>query len=161
MTRKCLICGKEFKTCPYQIKTGHKIKFCSNECRAIAMKQKIVLAGRPFKKGKHSSPETEFKKGHQLQIGKKHWNWKNGIVYERGYCYLYRPKHRRARMGNYVRRAILVAEKTLGRLISLPNLIHHINGIKDDDRPENLYLCADRREHSKIYKLNLKVESNL
>jgi len=41
-------------------------------------------------------------------------------------------------MRGYVKRARLVLEQKLGRYLLDGHETHHINGIKDDDRPENL-----------------------
>ena len=52
------------------------------------------------------------------------------------------PGHPRASKGNYVFEHILVMEQILGRhLLLLPEeSIHHLNGVRDDNRPENLEL---------------------
>lgn len=57
---------------------------------------------------------------------------------DRGYVLIFKPEHPEAMANGYVKRARLVLEKKLGRPI-LPGMrSHHINEIKDDDRPENL-----------------------
>lgn len=71
------------------------------------------------------------------KIGYKSPNWKGGQHYYRGYVFIYQPNHPDAHKG-YIKRAILVLEKKLGRAL-LPGMdCHHINGIRDDDAPENL-----------------------
>ena len=51
------------------------------------------------------------------------------------------PEHPRA-AGNhgYVFEHILVMERILGRYLFPEENVHHRNGVKDDDRPENLEL---------------------
>lgn len=65
-------------------------------------------------------------------------SWKGGVSGWGGYIFIYYPSHPRARSNGYVKRAILVLEQKLGRPLLEGMDSHHKNGIKDDDRPENL-----------------------
>jgi hypothetical protein len=54
---------------------------------------------------------------------------------------LWAPEHPRARNnGRYVFEHILVMEEILGRYLFPEESVHHRNGIRDDNRPQNLEL---------------------
>ena len=53
---------------------------------------------------------------------------------------VYAPGHPRATSNPYVFEHILVAEEILGRYLCPDETIHHRNGIRGDNRPENLEL---------------------
>jgi hypothetical protein len=69
----------------------------------------------------------------------------------KGYIYLYRPKHPYATQTGYVKRSRLVMEKHLNRLLNPNERIHHINEIKNDDRIENLRLFESQGKHTKFH----------
>ncbi len=73
--------------------------------------------------------------------------YKGGIIVHNGYVMLWRPEHPRAWSTGYVSRAICVAEEKLGRALKKGEVVHHINHIRDDDRPENIHVFPSQSEH--------------
>ena len=68
-------------------------------------------------------------------------NWKGGRTrHKAGYVMIRVPGHPRAGRSPYVFEHILVAEQLLGRHLEPGESIHHRNGIRDDNRTENLEL---------------------
>lgn len=75
--------------------------------------------------------------------GANHYRWKGGEYREHGYVYVSigKSKHRN--------RSHIVWEQTHGQPLPKGWVIHHLNGIKDDDRPENL-LAMPKNKHDRI-----------
>jgi len=79
-------------------------------------------------------------------------HWQGGQYLDgRGYVVCYAPQHPRAIRKTYVFEHILVAERTLGRYLMPNEVVHHINGIMNDNRPENLWVY-DRSVHMKVHQ---------
>ncbi len=84
-------------------------------------------------------------------LGNKNPRWNNGIKIVRGYIFIYKPEHPFNVQG-YMQEHRLVIEKNIGRYLKPEEEIHHINGIKNDNRCENLMLLKNRGEHRKLHK---------
>lgn len=75
----------------------------------------------------------------------------DGIRYDKyGYAWEYCPNHPYSKSGR-VKRARLVMENKLGRYLLPEEIVHHINGVKNDDTVKNLQLCSSENEHHKIH----------
>jgi len=81
-------------------------------------------------------------------FGEQCSNWKGGKCHSSsGYLLVKSRGHPRADKESYVPEHILVMEKHLGRPILKGEIIHHKNGIKDDNRIENLELMNGYSKH--------------
>jgi hypothetical protein len=94
-----------------------------------------------IKKGQRLSPKTEFKKGFKALSREKHYAWKGGKSKTRkGYILIKNRKHPFCDKQGYVLEHRLVMEKYLERYLTKQEFVHHKNGIKNDNRIENLHL---------------------
>jgi len=63
-----------------------------------------------------------------------------------GYVLLYAPNHPNAGSKGSFAEHRLVMERELGRFLEPHERVHHRNGIRDDNRPENLELWKIRKK---------------
>lgn len=129
----CEICGNEFHSKPSDAANR---KSCGKECGRKWRSQKMTGAAN-----------------HQFGIrGSENPTWAGGVLIRDGYAYIYAPGHHDYRKDEYVKRCRLVAEQSIGRKLLENEHVHHINGNRMDDRPENLEVVT-KSEHCRIHNL--------
>ena len=74
-------------------------------------------------------------------------SWKGGKTISQGYVYIRKPDHPRAGQNEYVAEHILIWEQTHDRPSPEGWIIHHLNGIKSDNRPVNLQALPNRKHY--------------
>ncbi len=98
---------------------------------------------------------SENGKKNGYKKGNKHSKWNGGIkknydgyivvrVYPDSLYY-------EMNIDGYVKRSRLVMAKHLGRCLKSSEIMHHCNGIIDDDRLDNLLLLKDHSEHATLH----------
>ncbi len=80
--------------------------------------------------------------------GDRNGSWRGGRKIDAdGYVLLLIPGHPHSNAKGYVREHRLVVEKALGRYLAPTEVVHHKNGDRSDNRPENLERFASNGEH--------------
>lgn len=98
------------------------------------------------KKGKLGHPGNNYRR-------------KNGYTVEDGYLLVYQPEHPRANKRGRVREHILVWETTHHQPLPQGWIIHHLNGIKSDNRPENIVGVPSRNHYDLITALTQRIRA--
>ncbi len=113
---------------------------CSR-CRDRAKKQPCPTCGKPMSRGSRTCMKCQPPHLRRPDSPR----WQGGRIYRHrgpaGYVRIKAPGHPRGlRNSGLIFEHILVMEQILGRYLLAGETIHHRNGIRDDNRPENLVL---------------------
>jgi hypothetical protein len=124
-----------------------------------------VRGSVPWNKGIHRTLQEKehisiARKGISGLVGDKHPQWKGGIsLSKRGYisvCVspdspfisMASSNHNK---GYRIAQHRLVMAQTIGRSLSKEEIVHHLNGIKNDNRPENLVIVTRHAHETKTF----------
>lgn len=144
----CLHCKNEFIN-------RHKQKFCTKKCLGIASRghrdgdRPCQWCKKPFiprtrgNRQKCCSIRCSYDLGNSKrgQKGDKNPNWRGGVAPHGTSGYVRQYVEGR---GTLLQHRV-VMEAKLGRRLERGENVHHINGIRDDNRPENLELWKKKQ----------------
>jgi len=88
----------------------------------------------------------------ELRTGEDAPGWKGGKTNCNGYVYVCAYNHPNKNASGYVAEHRLVLEEKIGRLLEKWETVHHKNGIRTDNRAENLEILSlsdHMKEHAK------------
>lgn len=71
---------------------------------------------------------------------------------QKGYVYLLRPEHPRSDPKGYASESLLIAEKALGKFISIGQEIHHVDGNRSNNKNSNLVICENKAYHLLLHQ---------
>src|SRR6185436_7873536 len=109
-----------------------------------------------FQKGNRLG--RKIQKGHTTTKGDKNGRWKGGInLHDSGYILKWQPNHPNCDRHGYVFEHRLVMEQYLRRYLEPNEVVHHINGDKQDNRIENLQLM-NKSEHMSYHSIERHVK---
>ena len=143
---------------------GHKIKGFLNHHHSITTKKvmsekrkKYLLTHKLTWKGKKRTKKhtknLSIAQKNRFSNPSNHPMWKGGRVKNNGYIMIHKKDHPFATKSGYVMEHRIVIEKHINRFLEKGEQVHHINGIKNDNRIDNLKLFRNASEHTKHHHI--------
>lgn len=115
---------------------------------AICKEWMAVQPGGPQAAPRKLQDPTTTEKQRAAHSGSKHYDWKGGRFERRGYVRVRTPDWHPAKgKRKYLFEHRLVMEQHIGRELLSTELVHHKNGVKNDNRIENLELLTFANHH--------------
>lgn len=144
---------KKCEMCPNLVRDVRN-KCCGWVCRNKRISK--LYKGKTFTE----EHKRNIAKNHHDVRGNKNPKWKGGRMNDNfGYVLVWNPQHPCCNNLGYVREHRLVMEEKVGRLLKSKEVVHHINGIKNDNRLENLQLFNSLAEHSRLHLIQRHAQS--
>lgn len=121
--------------------------------------------GQPTPLARHTNPRRGHVRGEPLRFchghnmrgksGPEHPSWRGGRHHNRyGYITIQIPGERHARFEH-----VIIAEQALGHALPETVDVHHVNGVRDDNRNCNLVICQDRAYHMLLHQRQRALEA--
>lgn len=154
--------GKEIGKIASQKYIWHACEMCRRERWAKYYRGELYPTQHHCKKCGHKlahqrHPERFSRLPHYS--GSKNMRWKGGRCESRGYVFIWLPKdnffHPMVTREPYILEHRLIMAQHLGRCLQSWEIVHHKNGVKNDNRVENLEILDKRNhitDHNKGYK---------
>src|SRR3990167_2240705 len=123
---------------------GDKVKLICKQC-------KQVYLVHPYRKESKYCSLACYQSSGDIKLygrGENHPQWRGGRQkMGLGYIQIYMPEHPNADKRGRILEHRLVMERTLGRKLNKGEIVHHKNGVRGDNRPENLKLYESNGKH--------------
>ncbi len=119
--------------------------------RIYAKTNPKVLESHLAHRGYRRTLSARIKQSKSIK-GENHWHWKDGKTkHTSGYINVYNPTNSFGGSQTYILEHRLVIESQIGRFLTKEEAVHHLNEIRDDNRPENLMAFTSESAHQRFH----------